>query len=571
MYISIYILKTTNILSIGYIVAMLNLYVQSVKYIEQEARLLGAQHPGIVASITARLKHLHEQIASQDVGEVDAHDLMEELNKECSCFSQQQRAALGDTLSLRVRNPSASTRDYEAAAHQHNAQLLEPAHVGYIPLERKSWNLMLEEAASFLVEVLGLRSPNDEAVKNILATILIAQGKELDPDSAYDEFHGFRGKVANKRDLLPAPKHYMEYPLDPQEFCRAHPQAYPAEGPPIESLIAFAQIRDRMRRDVMPTRSTNRRLTSKRGTTPQKAQQTKADKSSDSFAETLVHFLLQGRVPENPSRRADDTPREPLPLSLEGIRPSEKPLPLSAEAFRPGSAEAFRIGSADKSPSSLSMTDASLFSPSWPAALNDLGKRLLEGASCTALAADAQRIPENASSSSWAGPAQVVRVDGSEKKVETPSAGAVAAPAVASIVGIIAEAKEVLERNKRSGQGPKKKPSAAAAKKKKKTNDSDESSEEEEPSSRRRAWSLGCSARAAPTCSCDWGGCAMPTGKTMHYHGGRITFARANLCFRAFRRKADTSAKQVKWPRKDGQTADDCIKSLQQWIDEGLG
>ena len=137
MYISIHILKTTNILSIGYIVAMLNLYVQSVKYIEQEARLLGAQHPGIVASITARLKHLHEQIASQDVGEVDAHDLMEELNKECSCFSQQQRAALGDTLSLRVRNPSASTRDYEAAAHQHNAQLLEPAHVGYIPLVRK--------------------------------------------------------------------------------------------------------------------------------------------------------------------------------------------------------------------------------------------------------------------------------------------------------------------------------------------------------------------------------------------------------------------------------------------------
>lgn len=286
---------------------MFGLYKQSQTFIECEVELLGQNHAGYEDSVRSRLQHMIDSIAREEVADDDALALMQELRKPC-CFSEEHRKSIGAALSTKMRTASSGNGTSTKQQVCRNIHEYWPETLWTSFYSQKGWQLIMEDAATFIVRVLGLRSPNDETVKNIVATVLIAQKKELSPDETYTEVHAFKDKVANKRVVYPGPRHYMDYPDNVADFLRLFPYAYPPDDPPVASKIPEAFIRDRMRRDVMPTRKTNARLTKKskvEDLAVHKSPEAKTPEVSgntSSFAERLAMHLLHGGSPSNPHR-----------------------------------------------------------------------------------------------------------------------------------------------------------------------------------------------------------------------------------------------------------------------------
>ena len=89
----------------------------------------------------------------------------------------------------------------------------------------------------------------------------------MTPEAAYQHVCLLKIKLVNKRHLRPCFQSMRDFPQSPAEFMRLHPRVYLDSEPPIASRVDSEAIRQLMRKDVMPTRNTNRRIRGK-GTAP---------------------------------------------------------------------------------------------------------------------------------------------------------------------------------------------------------------------------------------------------------------------------------------------------------------
>jgi hypothetical protein len=241
---------------------MLKLYNASVEFMTNESNMLGADHPHKEASQNARVKHFvsNLRLAPKDVD--DSAATMAQLQIETDAFTEAHRRIMAGAISAHmssdttVDKPGAPDRQSHMFMHNY----LPDTKWKFLYDKSNTVHTKLEGIVDFALEVLGLRHPNDATLKMLIAIVLLCHGTELSPDDFYEMLGDVKDKFAEKRPLFPGKPLLATYDRDPQQFMRLHPRQYLECDPPIASRLEERSIQQRTRKDLMPTRSTNKHL-----------------------------------------------------------------------------------------------------------------------------------------------------------------------------------------------------------------------------------------------------------------------------------------------------------------------
>ena len=157
----------------------------------------------------------------------------------------------------------------------------------------------LEGFVDFAIEVLGLRHPNDATLKVLMGIVLLCHGVELSPDDFYEKLQCVKDKFTEKRPLFPGKPLMAIYDRDPQQFIKLHPRQFAECDPPIASRLDERSIQQRTRKDLMPTRSTNKHLKKNKTSNATTSTAPAADIGS-SVASRCLDFILGGGAASAP-------------------------------------------------------------------------------------------------------------------------------------------------------------------------------------------------------------------------------------------------------------------------------
>jgi hypothetical protein len=305
--------------------AMLKLYNASVDFMNSESKMLGSSHPHRIASQNARVAHFvsNLRLAPKDVD--DSGAAMVQLQAETDAFTDEQRRTMAGAISAHMATDSAT--DKQGAPDRQSNMFLQ----NYLPdtkwksLYDKSTTVgsKLEMLVDFSIEVLGLRHPTDATLKILIGIVLLCHEVELSPDDFYEMLQDVKDKFTEKRPLIPGKSLLATYDRDPQQFMRLHPRQYQECDPPIASRLEERSIQQRTRKDLMPTRSTNKHLKKNRSGKGAAASTAATDDGggSSTVAMRCLDFIL-GRG------RSDAAPL--LALTAPVVHPPATGVPLLA-------------------------------------------------------------------------------------------------------------------------------------------------------------------------------------------------------------------------------------------------
>ena len=227
-----------------------------------ESKMLGSGHPHKAASQNARVAHFVSNLRLAPKCVDDSGAAMEQLQIETDAFTAEQRRTMAGAISAHMA--ADSTTDKQGAPDRQSNMFLQ----NYLPdtkwktLYDKSVTVetKLEGLVDFSLEILGLRHPNDATLKILIAIVLLCHESALSPDDFYEVLQDVKDKYTEKRPLIPGKPLLATYDRDPQQFIRLHPRRYLECDPPIASRLDERSIQQRTRKDLMPTRSTNKHL-----------------------------------------------------------------------------------------------------------------------------------------------------------------------------------------------------------------------------------------------------------------------------------------------------------------------
>ena len=302
-------------------VAMLSLFKASSAYIIAEQTMLGVDHPGLAASQTARVQHFRESITSFPQDVEDSQSVMQALQVASTlpnaAFSPSHLREIASAVSLHMTVKTANV-----ASTAGNAKPQVNLYVfNYMPLSlwsklgdaQISWEAKLELFVDFLLHVLRLRNPTDATLKVCLSICKLLHQRTLPPNEAYNEIQKLKTKLFNKRLLHPGDQSLLEFQSDPAAFITLYPSAYPECDPPVASKLDEMNIREGVRKDVMPTRSNNRVL----GKSTPVGSPPRGDAESAMVQMAMQYMMGRAPLVDNVEWRKD-TPRKPkAPLALE--------------------------------------------------------------------------------------------------------------------------------------------------------------------------------------------------------------------------------------------------------------
>jgi hypothetical protein len=294
---------------------MLVLYQSSVRYIAAESALLGDGFAGLANSQQSRVHHFLDTLTKKEPDVDDAQNCLVELAKDTPAFSSDQRKIMGDAISTFMRQMSPISTHSTKQQHCPNIHNMWTDELWMAFVSKDiSWDRKMEMAATFIIDVLGLRRPNDATVKNIVATLEQCHQREMTPNEAYTEVHAFKTKVSMKREMMPGPIPIMQYPNEVADFLKLFPKSYEADKPPVPSRIDIDVIRQRMRKDVMPTRNSNAkiRLNSKTLSDDPSSRRGAAASSSGEINMALLEFVLHGGRSTAPPPKAIADQQPPM-------------------------------------------------------------------------------------------------------------------------------------------------------------------------------------------------------------------------------------------------------------------
>ena len=160
-----------------------------------------------------------------------------------------------------------------------------------------TFDIKLEGFVDFAIEVLGLRHPNDATLKVLMGIVMLCHGVELSPDDFYEKLQDVKDKFTEKRPLFPGRPLMAIYDRDPQQFIKLHPRHFAECDPPIASRLDERSIQQRTRKDLMPTRSTNKHLKKNRASNTTTAP---AADGGSSVANRCLDFILGGGAASAP-------------------------------------------------------------------------------------------------------------------------------------------------------------------------------------------------------------------------------------------------------------------------------
>ena len=323
---------------------MLALYKGSVEFMLSQDRLLGADRSNKLASQLARAKHFASNLPSMDKDLDDAQACMAELSKDTPAFTEEQRKAMAEAITAFMDSEAGTSAD--SSKSQNHPYLHEYMPDGlWKKLRDKTmrWDDKKEAFVDFALEVLGLRHPNNDTLKLMLAILWLCHESVLTPDDAYSELKSLGDKFVNERVIVSGRALMRDYTRDVSQFLRLYPHQYLECDPPIASQLDDRKLQQKMRKDVMPSRSTNKLL--------KQNHQRDAAPSNDLHS-ALFQFLLGGRgIPplESPRRartmlalgdaaHSDPAPEAPAPMAQ----------PLALPPIPPASREGQAAGASGK-------------------------------------------------------------------------------------------------------------------------------------------------------------------------------------------------------------------------------
>ena len=322
---------------------MLALYKGSVEFMLSQDRLLGADRSNKLASQLARAKHFASNLPSMDKDLNDAQACMAELSKDTPAFTEDQRKAMAEAITAFMDSEAGTSADCKIQNHAYLHEYMPDGLWKKLRDKTMRWDDKKEAFVDFALEVIGLRHPNNDTVKLMLAILWLCHESVLTPDDAYLELKNLGDKFVNKRALVSGRVLMRDYTRDVSQFIRLYPHQYLECDPPIASQLDDRKLQQKMRKDVMPSRSTNKLL---------KHTHQQAAAPSNDLHGALFQFLLGGRAPpiEPPMRArtmlalgdaahsdpAPEAPKAPMaqPLALPPIPPaSREGQAASADAF----------------------------------------------------------------------------------------------------------------------------------------------------------------------------------------------------------------------------------------------
>lgn len=235
----------------------------------------------------------------QDI--TDSSAVLGMLAKPTPFFTDEQRTSMASAVSSRMGSGSKAVT---TSLTQNNAFLYNyftDKLWEFIMNTDNSWESKLEHMGDFMVKILGLRHPSDSTVKDAIAILAHCHPRTLQPNEAYNCIHAFKTKVAAKRLIIAGAPTEKEFPMDVNDFTRLHPKAYLENEPPVKGRVDPVKIKMMTRKDLMPTRSTNRMIAQH---SHEKAPSTssKASSPSSDFGKALLDRLLHGEG-ESPRKR----------------------------------------------------------------------------------------------------------------------------------------------------------------------------------------------------------------------------------------------------------------------------
>ena len=264
---------------------MLQLYQESVDYIASEMDFLGKKHPHLLDSQEARVLHFQEMLPHLEKNAKDAMQAQKALQKKTASFTDEQRHRMGMAISMLMKSSEVGPSGFVTKFQNHKyleSYMTEP--MWRLAQDKTvDWDTKLERAADFMLQI-GVPNPNDDTVKRAVSINALCHGATMTPEVAYEHVHLLRTKLVNKRQLKPCGQSMKEFPQDPVEFMRLHPRVYLDSERPIASRLDSEAIRQLMRKDVMPTRNTNKLIRS----------QAAASSSQSALATDVLRYILGG-------------------------------------------------------------------------------------------------------------------------------------------------------------------------------------------------------------------------------------------------------------------------------------
>ena len=264
---------------------MLALYKGSVEFMLSQDRLLGDDRSNKLASQLARAKHFASNLPSMDKDLNDAQACMAELSKDTPAFTEDQRKAMAEAITAFMDSEAGTSADCKIQNHAYLHEYMPDGLWKKLRDKTMRWDDKKEAFVDFALEVLGLRHPNNDTIKLMLAILWLCHESVLTPDDAYLELKNLGDKFVNKRALVSGRVLMRDYTRDVSQFIRLYPHQYLECDPPIASQLDDRKLQQKMRKDVMPSRSTNKLL---------KQTHQQAASSSNDLHGALFQFLLGG-------------------------------------------------------------------------------------------------------------------------------------------------------------------------------------------------------------------------------------------------------------------------------------
>jgi len=283
---------------------MLALYKGSVEFMLAQDRMLGDGRPNKAASQLARIKHFQSNLPSMEKDMADGQAVLAELEKETSAFTADQRKSMVEAVASHMDSDATSTPDTKSQNHPYVHEYMPD--VLWKKLRDKTINCdtKKEDFVDFALGTLGLRHPNNDTLKSMLAIIWICAERDLAPDDAYEELRNMQDKFVHKRELVPGKPLLKEYTRDVSQFIRLYPHQYLECDPPVASQIDERKIQQKTRKDVMPSRSSNKHIA-------KHARQSATCDPAGGLQRSFMNFILgnNSSPAEAPRRPAPRGPR----------------------------------------------------------------------------------------------------------------------------------------------------------------------------------------------------------------------------------------------------------------------
>ena len=283
---------------------MLALYQASVNYIVAEQGILGAHHDGLSASQNARVAHFISSMASMARDVTDSQAALSEIAKETPAFTRDQKVNIVKAIANHMQGKdvptSTSTTTAKVQKHVHQQNYLTEAVWSMLMSKDVTWEEKQERLIDHLIHKLGLRNPDDATVKNTLALVQAGHGRQMSPQEAYSQVNSIKDKFNNKREDMPGSQKMRTYPADVNDFMRLHPGSFLQCEPPVTSRLDDLRLRQLTRRDVMPTRSSNkyiRQPTARTAVAAGSSGPSQGQDSNSQLANIALQWILGGNRP----------------------------------------------------------------------------------------------------------------------------------------------------------------------------------------------------------------------------------------------------------------------------------